>query len=86
MLSYDWFQKDQWKYKCKDCEYTSIQSSTMKSHLRKYHPNSYKAIQCESCSFVSLNVDVLNRHRHSHKFETLTATGKLIDLDVFGSV
>lgn len=78
------FQKDQWKYKCKDCDFTSIQSSALKSHLKKYHPNSYKAIQCESCSFVSMNVNVLNRHKHSHKFDTLTATGNLLVLSDIG--
>lgn len=54
-------------YQCTDCNYSSIQSSSLKTHLKKYHPTSYKSIRCDKCTFVSINKDILKRHMRDHQ-------------------
>ncbi|XP_055373510.1 zinc finger protein 708 [Condylostylus longicornis] len=54
-------------YKCKLCNYSSIQTKTYKSHLKYYHPEEYKKIACDQCNYVTITEEKLEAHKKDHK-------------------
>lgn len=53
-------------HKCFVCEYTTIQTSNLKTHIRTKHPEHFKDISCDLCSFVTVDMDKLAHHRNDH--------------------
>lgn len=56
-------------YRCpsKDCNYTTIQTSALKNHIRVKHEDIFQQIQCDQCSFTSVNEKMLALHKLDHK-------------------
>ncbi|XP_031634482.1 zinc finger protein 91 isoform X3 [Contarinia nasturtii] len=58
---------DKTKYQCTECDYTSIQSINFKNHMKRHHPELFRKLLCDHCSFVSVNLDALRKHLQDHK-------------------
>jgi hypothetical protein len=53
-------------YKCIHCDYSAIQSSSYKNHMKLMHPDSEALFACSMCTYVTVSEDNYVRHISDH--------------------
>ena len=54
-------------YKCPHCQYASIQSASLKSHMKSQHSDKDGMYICQECNYKTLNRQVWNQHLKDHE-------------------
>ncbi|KAH8295666.1 hypothetical protein KR018_002569 [Drosophila ironensis] len=65
-------QDAQSSLKCGQCDYQCIQANALKRHMRLNHPEAYRDLCCDLCSFTSINAERLQAHKLDHRQGLIT--------------
>ena len=58
--------KDQMKYKCSRCDYSTVENGALKKHIRFKHTNE-RPYMCSTCGFSTHTQSAMGRHKRGHE-------------------